>query len=374
MLTTGKAGRTALHVAAMQGSFELLSTIRAFFPCGKYHQQLAKKLTDAIDGRCGLDALDIATHFVGNSSCLLMSLGVICCSQGFCECERITFTPFLALSADFWESEYNLTREDVGKAESLITSVLEKGIYQGLIKSFENNVDYNFCSSYEVHRYLFLFHHACSRKVGEDFVFDVIAHHDDVGFEQLMRLRDLQGRTPLHVVVAIASGTDRDYMLESLLRRSEDWVSKFMGVRDGRGWTPLHLAATQPFSEAFTGLILTQAREIRKERIPARRIKPGDESCDGIHLAILHNNAKFVQKLLHMVSYGHRTFLCNFLIRGIRIEPIASGGFKRWTPLTMALLLGNEAVVDVLLKYAGFVDLSSHRQEVRIFFQTYLSI
>ena len=249
----------------------------------------------------------------------------------------------------------------MGKAESLITSVLDEGTYHDLIKSFEDNVDYNFCSSYEEHRYLFLFHHACSRRDGEDFVFDVIWHEYDVGFEQLMRLRDFQGRTPLHVLVAIAS--DGHYMLERLLRRSADWVRKFLGVQDGRGWTPLHLAATQPFCEAFTTLIFTESLEIRKERIPPRRIKPGDESCNAFHLAILHNNVKFVEELLQ-IAPDHRLLLCSFLIREIRPIPIAYVGFKRWTPLTLALLLRNE---DVLLKYGGPPDFYLHRQEVRIF-------
>jgi len=209
LLKTGKAGRTALHVAAMQGSLELVHIIRGFFPDVNVNAQRAKTLTDAIDGRCGMKAVDIASKIVGYS-CDDRILGGRDCSA---------FTPFLALSADFWQSEYKLTREHVDGVEKVILSVLQ-GRYEGLIESFKQNVDYNFCSS-NPYEYLFLFHHACSRVDGQEFVEDVIMHCLNVSIEQLnelMQLRDFQGRTPLHVAVAVAPAKGRDHVLENLLR------------------------------------------------------------------------------------------------------------------------------------------------------------
>jgi ankyrin repeat protein len=58
LLQTGKAGRTALHVAVIQGSLELVHIIREFRSNGNVSAQCADKLTDAIDGRCGISVQD----------------------------------------------------------------------------------------------------------------------------------------------------------------------------------------------------------------------------------------------------------------------------------------------------------------------------
>jgi ankyrin repeat protein len=356
LLKTGKAGRTALHVAAIQGSLELVHIIRGFFPDVNVNAQRAQTLTVAIDGRCGMNAVDIASKIVGYS-CDDMILGGRDCS---------TFTPFLALSADFWQSEYKLTRERVDGVEKVILSVLQ-GHYEGLTASFKQNVDYNFCSSEDEYpyEYLFLFHHACSRVDSQKFVKDVIRHCLDVSIEQLnelMQLRDFQGRTPLHVAVAVAPAKGRDHVLENLLRSLkfydyEELVYKFVGVRDGRGWTPLHLAATQPYSDAIGKLISCADIEIIKARIsgnyginPDRLEEFGKNPyCTAIHLAVLHSNPEIVDQLLQ-ASREVRDYFDHFTLeRKINCEFLPNKMFGHWTVLSLALLLGDDDVLEALL-------------------------
>lgn len=336
LLKTGKAWRTALHVAVIQGSLELVHTIREF--------PLADKLTDAIDGRCGMNAVDIASKIVGYS-----------CDdkiQGGWDWSSVT--PFSALLADSWQSEYKLTLEHVDGVEEVINSVLE-GQYESLIESFEQNVDYNFWSFNE-YRYLFLFHHACSRFDGQEFVKDVITHCLTVSIEQLnelMQLRDFQGRTPLHVAVSVAPDKDRDHVLENLFESwkfydHEEPVHKFVGVRDGKGWTPLHLAATQPYSAAIGKLISSADIEIIMARISGN-YGGNNVYCTAIHLAILHSKSQIVDQLLQAFRELRGNFNDFTLERKILCKLLPKKMSDHWTVLSLALLLGDDDVLEVLL-------------------------
>ena len=336
LLKTGKAGRTALHVAAIQGSLELVHTIRGF--------PLADKLTDAIDGRCGMNAVDIASKIVGYS----------CDDKIQGGWDWSSLTPFSALLADSWQSEYKLTLEHVDGVEEVINSVLE-GQYESLIKSFEQNVDYNFWS-FNKYRYLFLFHHACSRVDGQEFVGDVITHCLTVSIEQLnelMQLRDFQGRTPLHVAVAVAPDKDRDHVLENLFESwkfydHEEPVHKFVGVRDGKGWTPLHLAATQPYSAAIGKLISSADIEIIMARISGN-YGGNNVYCTAIHLAILHSKSQIVDQLLQAFRELRGNFNDFTLERKILCKLLPKKMSDHWTVLSLALLLGDDDVLEVLL-------------------------
>ena len=320
-----------------------------------------------------MNAVDIASKIVGYSGDHMMLGGP----------DSSPFAPFLALLADFWQSEYKLTRENVNGVEEVIISVLQ-GRYGGLIESFKQNVDYNFCS-FGIHEYLFLFHHACSRVDGQEFVKDVITHCLQVSIEQLnelMQLRDFQGRTPLHVAVAVAPAKDRDYVLENLLRSwkfydHEEPAHNFLGVRDGRGWTPLHLAATQPYSDAIEKLISSADIEIITARISGNYgINPDsleefgkNPYCTAIHLAVLHNNPEIVDQLLRASTELCDNFNHFTLERKIYCEFLPNEMFGHWTVLSLALLLADDDVLEVLLP-----SLDKTMGEVRIFPNGSLSI
>jgi len=258
LLETGKAGRTALHVAAIQGSLELADTIRVLLI---FKANLRDCLTRAIDGRCNMKAEEIAIDIIGYSCREEKKFTFKDLSSG-----EKAFTPVLEFTAE-WQNDYKLTSDDIKLIKQIITLVRNKGTpdgrYKGLIDSFQQNVDYNFGRD-DICGNLFLFHHACSRVDGREFVKDVIKHcrsgdsGDQEGLNKLMQLRDFQGRTPVHVAVALAPAKGRDDVLRNLIellgprpkhsihvfwwREMSLW--EYLGVRDGRGWTPLHLAAT----------------------------------------------------------------------------------------------------------------------------------
>jgi ankyrin repeat protein len=273
-------------------------------------------------------------------------------------------TPFSALSAYSWQSEYELTLGHVDGVEKVIISV-SNGHYEDLIESFEQNVDYNFWTFNE-YKYLFLFHHACSRVDGQEFVKDVITHCLNVSIEQLnelMQLRDFQGRTPLHVAIAVAPAEERDHVLENLFRSlkiydHEEPAHKFVGVRDGRGWTPLHLAATQPYSDAIGKLISNADSEIITARISGINGRNpdsvGEESgnnvyCTAIHLAVLHRKPEIVDQILQATSELHDNFNPFKLKRKIICEFLPKEMSDHWTVLSLALLLGDDDVLEALL-------------------------
>ena len=306
------------------------------------------------------------------------------------------FIADLELSAQ-WRSQYELTGDDIKSIEQMITFVWNTGTpdgrYEGLIDSFQQNVDYNFVRD-EICGNLFLFHHACSRVDGKDFVKDVIMHclaGGEVGLDKLMQLRDFQGRTPLHVAVAVAPDKGRDDVLWSLFGHLEpefqpkfesvlagyewnvpaSWLREFhvfpkvLGVQDGRGWTPLHLVATQPSSLAFETLFF----------LGGANGSGIEEYCTSLHLAILYNNIEVFQiiKLRHIILYDHissqhklRTRAdnwCDMISRRILCSTHESeiGG---WSVLALALLLGNQDIVNILLSEKNVT-----KNEVRILFQ-----
>ena len=138
LLKTGKAGRIALHVAAIQGSFELLSTIHDFFPSATYNFRFASLLNEAIDGRSEMKAWVIARYIHGYRYDFRIE-------KRTCWKLDENFIPELGLR----ESDYIFhgnEHETASRVVEIITSVWEqgtaKGRYKGLIKSFEQNVDY----------------------------------------------------------------------------------------------------------------------------------------------------------------------------------------------------------------------------------------
>ena len=139
-----------------------------------------------------------------------------------------------------------------------------------------------------------------------------------------------------------------------------------MGVRDGRGWTPLHLAATQPYSDAIGKLISCADIEIITARISGNYgIGFGKNPyCTAIHLAVLHSNPEIVDQLLQ----ASRELCDNFdhftLERKINCEFLPNKMFGHWTVLSLALLLGDDDVLEVLLP-----TVDKTMCEVRIFSQ-----
>ena len=362
LLETGKAGRTALHVAAIQGSLELLNTIGGFsaaidrhFLCG---------LISAIDGRCKMEAREIASDILGYSSREWKESTYEDLKKGV-----ENFTTDLIFSAE-WRSKYELTPDDIKSIEQMITSVWNKGIpdgrYEGLIDSFQQNVDYNFGEDEN----LFLFHHACSRVDGQEFVKDVIKHCgrevvDEVRLlEKLMQLRDFQGRTPLHVAVAVAPAKGRDDVFRNLFKRLKEWSYVLAScVRDGRGWTLFHLVATLPYSDVFRDFFF-----VFKDRFHYR-ITPGiktEEYCTALHLAVLYNNTKVV-KLIKEHPISPDTWR-NVISRRIKCAPKKSD-IEGWSVLTLALLLGNQDILDILLSGKDIT-----KNEVRIICNRFLII
>jgi ankyrin repeat protein len=373
LLKTGKAGRTALHVAAIQGSLELLNTIRGLLIS---KANLRDCLTRAIDGRCKMKAEEIAYDIIGYSSRVRKAFTFEDLKRG-----DEAFTPDSELSAE-WRSQYELTRNDIKSIEQVITSVLTtyEGRYKGLMDSFQQNVDYNFGSGN-----LFLFHHACSRVDGGEFVEDVILRYSSFGIgevqlKKLMQLRDFQGRTPLHVAVAVAPAKDRDHVLENIIellghRPTVSWDTgpmwemslwKYLGVRDGRGWTPLHLAATQLDSYVFLDRFVYIADLQKFEEfddmtvitLGADAIKT-EEICTALHLAVLHNNTEFVRVIRDFVRDPDNWR--NMISRRIKYE---KSDIEGWSVLALALLLGNQDIVDILLSAQNVT-----KNEVIVLFQ-----
>ena len=352
LLKTGKAGRTALHVAAIQGSFELLSTIHDCFPIASYNSRVVSLLNEAIDGRSEMKAWVLAQCIHGYRYDFWIE-------ERTCWKPDEIFIPELGILNSDYIFRGN-EHETASSVVEIITSVWEQGTaegrYKGLIESFEQNVDYNFYSSKRYAK-LFLFHHACSRVDCTEFVEDVIEHCAALGEErvnELMQLLDFQLRTPLHVALAVAHAEGRDAVLDNILislpcESITIWhaaTSKFFSMQDGKGWTPLHMAATLPYSRAVQKLI-------HCSDITARISKPGEsvagiEACTALHLAVLHNNRDFVSQILLTSKCHHASLDCLRLKRGI------SCGFSfyslvDWTALSLAFLLGNEDLVELLL-------------------------
>jgi ankyrin repeat protein len=338
LLQTGKAGRTALHVAAIQGSLELVHTIGLSIS----KDNLRDCLTQAIDDRCKMKAEEIASDIIGYSREWKKTI-----FEDLMNGKR-AFTPDLIFSAK-WRSKYELTRDDTERIEQMITIVRNErtpdGCYEGLIDSFQKNVDYNFGTD-EIYGNLFLFHHACSRADGREFVKDVIKHcreRGEVGLEKLMRLRDFQGRTPLHVAVAVAPAKDRDDVLWTLccyLLKNGDW-SQYLGVGDGRGWTLLHLAATQPYSHVFRNLFVYGNKLMRTHGADAIKT---EEDCTALHLAVFHNNTDVVRVTRDLVRDPAEW---RYMIsRRIKYK---KSDYEGWSVLALAMLLGNQDILDILM-------------------------
>ena len=370
LLKTGKAGRTALHVAAIQGSFELLSTIHNFFPSATYNSSLASLLNEAIDGRSEMNAYVIARYING-------------CRYDFWIDEKTRCKPdaYSAPELRLLDSE-NLTPErrrkyhdNASSMVKIITDVWQDGTaegrYEGLIESFEQNVDYNFCSS-KIYAKLFLFHHACSRVDGQEFVEDVIEHCAALGEErvnELMQLLDFQLRTPLHVALAVAPAEGRDAVLDNIIESLRDTdvslrdstaMSKFVSMRDGKGWTPLHMAATLPYSATVGALI--EFSDVTARISPKYgEVAAGIEACTALHLAVLHSNRDFVSEILVGSRCQHASLDCLRLKREINCG-FSFHTLKDWTTLSLVLLLGNEDLVERFLSWtAGYA-----KGEVRI--------
>ena len=342
LLKTGKAGRSALHVAAIQGSLELVDTIRAIFVSAAFDNRFRIDLTKAIDGRCKMTAEEIASDIIGYS---------------WRECEKFTyedlkkgneaFTTDLIFS-DGWRSKYELTLDDINSIKQIITSVWNKGTpdgrYEGLMESFQQNVDYNFGRD-EIYENMFLFHHACSRVDGREFVTDVIKHcreGGEEGLDKLMQLRDFQGRTPQHVAVAVALAKGRDQVLRNLYHYLRNrGLSQYMGVRDGRGWTPLHLAATQPYSDVFKDLF---ADGYKMEITHGANTIETEKDCTALHLAVLHNNTIVVRIIRDLLRDPDEWR--NMISRCIKYKNSDIGG---WSVLALAMLLGNKEILDILM-------------------------
>jgi ankyrin repeat protein len=337
LLKTGKAGRTALHVAAIQGSLELWDTIRGLLISNAH---LRDCLTRAIDGRCKMKAEEIASDIIGYSSRVRKAFTFEDLKRG-----DEAFTPN-DLSA-LWRSKYELTPDDIKSIKQMITFVwtADEGRYKGLMDSFRQNVDYNFgkiCGN------LFLFHHACSRVDGREFVKDVIRHcreGGEEGLEKLMQLRDFQGRTPLHVAVAVAADKGRDDVLRNFIG---NWSSSFnqsyrilLRVRDGRGWTPLHLAATQPYSHVFEPLFAHgDMSGITRDEYGIKT----KEYCTALHLAVFHNNTEVVRVTRDLVRDPDEW---RYMIsRPIKYK---KSDFEGWSVLALAMLLGNQEILDILM-------------------------
>ena len=358
LLKTGKAGRTALHVAAIQGSLELVDTIRGFLDSTAFNYRFLVDLTQAIDGRCKMTAEEIVSDIIGYSKEWKKFV-----FEDLMIGER-AFTPDLIFSAE-WQCNYELTRDDIKSIEQMITFVCNKGTanegrYKGLMDSFRQNVDYNFGRD-EICGNLFLFHHACSRVDGLEFVVDVIDQcykGDEEGLDKLMHLRDFQGRTPLHVAVAIAPAKGRDDVLWNLCEYLWSMgLSQYMGVRDGRGWTPLHLAATQPYSDAFEDLFIYG---YKTGITHGADVIETEEDCTVLHLAVLHNNIE----LLKMIKENSGNYSEEWRDMISRRIIYWNSDLQGWSVLALAVLLGNEDIVDALLS----VD-DVRKNEVRIHFQ-----
>ena len=359
LLKTGKAGRMALHVAAIQGSLELVDTIRGFLVSAAFDDHFSIDLTRAIDGRCKMTAREIASDIIGYSREWTKFVFEDLMSG------KKAFTPDLIFSVE-WQSKYKLTRDDIKSIEQMITSVWNEGTvdgrYECLIDSFWQNVDYNFDGD-EICGNLFLFHHACSRVDGKDFVKDVIMHcleEGEEGLDKLMQLRDFQGRTPLHVAVAIAPAKGRDDVLWNLCEYlwSEPLDLRYLGMRDGRGWTPSDLAATQPYSHVFNDLFAYAFAYIPKVTHGAEVIET-EEDWLTLHLAVLHSNIEFL-KMIKENSWRYSEEWRNMLSRCIIYK---KSGLEGWSVLALALLLGNQDIVDVLLSVED-----ARKNKVRILF------
>ena len=358
LLKTGKVGRTVLHVAAIQGSLELVDTIRGFLVSAAFDDHFLIDLTRAIDGRCKMTAEEIVSDIIGYSKEWKKFVFEDLMSG------KEAYTPDLELSAE-WQSHYELTRDDIKSIEQVITCVWNEGTaegrYEGLMDSFEQNVDYNFVRD-EICGNLFLFHHACSRVDGWLFVNDVRKHcreGGDEGLDKLMQLRDFQGRTPLHVAVSVAPDKGRDKVLGYFVKYIHFDYEEFH-LRDGRGWTLFHLAASQPHSVAFGWFFRGKPDGWNLGITSADAIKT-KEDWTALHLAVLHNNIELLKMIkgIYWEYYGNwRDSISRRII--YKKSDIIDG----LSVLGLALLLGNEDIVDALLSRED-----DRKNEVRILFQ-----
>ena len=226
---------------------------------------------------------------------------------------------------------------------------------------FEDDLNYNFVADSEELR----FHHTCQMLCREgctEYVEAVIGGCVEKGphvLKYLFQLRNAQGQTPLHVAVLVTSGGK----LVSLIPRQESESggnADCLNMRDSSGWTALHYCASfgGPFNDdAILRVLLEDGRADVNARVSGRleaTFYTIVKDCPGatpLHLAVLHNNSKAVERLLHdsridvNALFHTRIYFDDNLYVHHFGHPL-----KEWTALQLAAVAGLPKIVKVLLK------------------------
>lgn len=367
---TAPKGRTVLHVAVVQGCWDLMEQALTVF--GKVNSQNFPErysvLLNAKDERWGgKTAYELARNFVGNKQIAKYL------QYGPTSAEIATPPAEVTMHTDD-ECSLIVVREII---ESAIKE--GEGRFAGLQASFAGDVDYNFES--EEYRE-FLFHHACS-KLGvpkpsdgldmDIFVKEVI--HRCLARERLQKNMKLliplfkrqnwQGRPPLHALLASGqNGFDvamKGTLVDLLWSLKGDSYRECVNARDALGRTIIHITASMklPPGEQYIFNLFTihmdkdVDKDMDKESVNFRvNSREENGGATALHLAILHNHAQWVKKLLDNKSTNVNAMLFRPLQFGDDGTERQSGNW--WSPLQLAALMGQTSVVELLLKQVCF--------------------
>jgi hypothetical protein len=121
------------------------------------------------------------------------------------------------------------------------------------------------------------------------------------------------------------------------------------------------LVATLPYADVFRDFFVF--RDLFDNR-PTTGITPGietEEYCTALHLAVLYNNTKVVKMIKEHPIYPDTWR--NVISRRIKCAPKKSD-IEGWSVLTLALLVGNKDILDILLSGKDIT-----KNEVRIHLQ-----
>ena len=361
-----------MYAAAMRGCLKLLDQVFDLFEGNGRFVDEREGIHLFLQELCkAKSTYNVSTHEEGIGACGLTAAEFAWWTMGDCEGRKdlIYGRSFGSPSFSSYQSEIFGSSMDSDE-NSLVLGVLadHRSLLPNILHMwFEDELDYNFVADREE----LCFHYACQYlHIGEDikeYVEAVIGGCVEKGahvLKYLFQLRNAQGQTPLHVPLY-------DGRLGGLVGlipgRESGENAECLNMRDSRGWTALHCCVS--FDNLVVGsleglsnqldVLLEDGRADVNARVSGRC---EEYTATPLHLAVIHNNWKVVERLLRdprtdVNALFHRQLYFDDSLYVSRFgHPL-----KEWTTLQLAAVAGLPEMVKVLLRCPG-VCISFHDQ------------
>ena len=369
-----KEGFTVVHAAAMRGCLELLDQVFDLFKDNDRFvdaeegievslEELLKAETSLENvGEARLTAFELAWWSMGDSGCRDYLLEGQRESGTFLSHQSEIFGSSIDSEVDEEESDDDdIDDEESSSPRALLLGVLAD--HRSLLSNermrpeFEEDVEYNFVADCEELR----FHHAC-QYVGElyteytykmyvEAVIEGCVEKGPAVLKYLFRLRNAQGRTPLHVAVESSYSSYLARLIPGGESGQEN--AQCLNMRNSRGWTALHCASAQGNINNLNVLLADRRVDVNaKVKYMTQRRYWDRSEATPLHLAVINNKSKVVERLLQ----DPRTDVNALFYRRIYFDDsLYVSRFRdylpRWTALQMAAVVGLPEVVKVLITH-----------------------